>query len=166
MISEKPLFGWRPVEFWYELGKTVYWLLADKGCPQHSICICYWKSASSGPFRFIIGLWFCRPGSVERAQRHFWPSSSGAGADGARRQHVGTDIARKHLWFVLAIAVATEPVVARRRAAEWSPARFPGLRPRTRRVTLPQHSPPCAGSQGSDILIGVCYASNRALGFL
>ena len=68
-----------------------------------------------------------------------------------------TDIARKHLWFVLAIAVATEPVVARRRATEWIPSNHRPCR-RTREPLAPAPSP-CAGSQERHILIrfGDCF---------
>jgi O-antigen ligase len=139
MISEQPLFGWRPVEFWYELGRRVqgFWRIRDAHNTYLHLLL---EVGFAGAIPFAIGLWFCaraawrgRNGTLGLLPLALVMAVLAGGMS-------GTDIARKHLWFVLAIAVATEPVVARRRAAEWSPGRAPAL-PTYPAGTLPQHPP-------------------------
>ena len=88
----------------------------------------------------MIGLWFCARAAWRGRNGTFGLLPLALVLAVLAGSMSGTDIARKHLWFVLAIAVATEPVVARRRATEWSPANAPAL-PTYPASPLPQHPP-------------------------
>jgi O-antigen ligase len=137
MISEKPLFGWGPVEFWYELGRRIYgfWRIRDAHNTYLHLLL---EVGFAGAIPFIVGLWFCVRAAWRGRNGTFGLLPLALVLAVLAGNMSGTDIARKHLWFVLAIAVASEPVVARRRAAEWRPARAPALRTYPA-DTLPQH---------------------------
>jgi O-antigen ligase len=138
MISERPLFGWRPVEFWYELGRRYlgYWWIKD----AHNLYLhVLLEVGLVGAIPFLIGLWLCVRAAWRGRNGSFGLLPLALVLAGLAANMSITDIARKHLWLLLAIAAAAEPVAARRRVGELiSPVnastfqRFPGV---------PQHSP-------------------------
>jgi O-antigen ligase len=139
MISEQPLFGWRPVEFWYELGRRVhgYWKIRD----AHNLYLhLLLEVGLAGAIPFFIGLWLCACAAWRGRNGSFGLLPLALVLTVIASNMSGTDVARKHLWFVLAIAAAAEPIAARRRASVGSPADAPVLRTYPA-GTLPQHPP-------------------------
>jgi O-antigen ligase len=139
MISEQPLFGWRPVEFWYELGSRVHGFYGIRDAHNTYLHLLL-EVGFAGAIPYVIGLWLCIRAAWRGRNGTFGLLPLALVMAVLAGGMSGTDIARKHLWFVLAIAVATEPVVARRRATEWSPAKAPAL-PTYPASPPPQHPP-------------------------
>jgi O-antigen ligase len=138
MISQRPLFGWRPVEFWYELGNRMwgYWRIRD----AHNLYLhLLLEVGLAGAIPFVIGLWLSARAAWRGRNATFGLLPLALVLALLAGNMSVTDIARKHLWFVLAIAAAVEPVVARRRAAEWNAGRASTLQA-SPAVILPQHS--------------------------
>jgi O-antigen ligase len=139
MISERPIFGWRPVEFWYELGRRVhgYWGIRD----AHNLYLhLLLEVGLAGAIPFVIGLWLSVRAAWRGRNGTFGLLPLALVLTLLASNMSGTDVARKQLWLVLAMAAATEPLVARRRETAWRPANAPALRTYSA-GTLPQNSP-------------------------
>jgi O-antigen ligase len=139
MFSEKPIFGWGPAEFWYELGRreSGYWAVRD----AHSLYLhILLEVGLAGTIPFVIGLWLCVRAAWNGRNGSFGVLPLALVLTLIASNVSGTSIARKHLWLVLAIAAASEPVTARRRATELSHANASALRTYPA-GTLPQRPP-------------------------
>ena len=107
MISEKPLFGWRPVEFWYELGKTGLWVIRRIRDAHNLYLHLLLEVGFVGAIPFVIGLWLCVRAAWRGRNGTFGLLPLALVLAVLAGNMSATDIARKHLWFVLAIAVAS-----------------------------------------------------------
>ena len=107
MISERPLLGWQPVEFEYELGcRTGNTKSGIKAA--HNIFLHLFMEVGHGWCGAIpdwtLVVW---TGSVEGPQSEPGPLASGAfGSHHSLQAWVVTSIYTKTLWFVLAVTVA------------------------------------------------------------
>lgn len=107
MILERPLLGWHPVLHWYELGSRRGGLFLD----EHSLILHLFAEVGLiGAIPFFVGLWVCA--------REAWKARKGAlrllpmalMVATLTSNVTDTYIARKTLWFTLALAVAAASV--------------------------------------------------------
>lgn len=103
MGLERPIFGWQPVLHWYELGSRLGKWERD----EHSLVLHLWLEVGLvGMIPFLVGLWLCG--------KDAWNARKGrlggvplALLLGALLNNVtDTGIAKKTLWFILALSLA------------------------------------------------------------
>jgi O-antigen ligase len=114
MFLERPILGWGPVDFLYELGSRLSLPARD---PHQGILWLLLEVGIVGALFFFVGFYLCARAS--------WKSRTGPEGIlplalmvmAVAMNLVGTPLARKHFWFVLALALAS-PVVS----AKWQRA--------------------------------------------
>jgi O-antigen ligase len=104
MISEKPLFGWQPVEFRYELGWRT-------GIPRqrdaHNTYLhLFMEVGVVGAAPFLVGLWLCGQGAWKARNRNLGLLPLALLVAILAGSMSSTWIYHKTMWFVLAVAVA------------------------------------------------------------
>jgi O-antigen ligase len=117
MVLERPLLGWKPVEFWAELGRRHkgLWEQAD----AHNLYLhLLLEVGAVGTFPFLVGLWLCTR-SAWRVRTRTLGSVPLALMLTILVATLGlTWVARKPLWFVLALCLGAElRILSQRRAA-------------------------------------------------
>ena len=110
MVLERPILGWGPFVFLYELGARVGLPTRD---PHNTLLWLLLEGGIVGTFFFVAGFWRCFRGA--------WRSR--AGPEGILplalimasvvKNFTGTGLAQKMLWMTLAIALASPVVSAR-----------------------------------------------------
>jgi O-antigen ligase len=105
MISERPLFGWQPIEFEYELGMRNLGVRSVKAA--HNLYLhLFMEVGAIGAVPFLIGLWLCWSGA--------WKARNGdlgllplALLAAILAGGVGSNVIyQKPIWFVLAVTIA------------------------------------------------------------
>jgi O-antigen ligase len=109
MFGERPILGWGPMELFYELGSRLGLPIRD---PQNLVLFLLLEVGIVGTSFVFAGFWFCG--------RAAWRSRTGP--EGVLplallvaisvKEMSGVGIATKHIWLVLAMALAS-PVVSR-----------------------------------------------------
>ena len=120
MFLERPILGWGPVDFLYELGSRLNLPYRD---PHNGILWLLLEVGIVGALFFFAGFYLCARAS--------WKSRTGPEGIlplalmvmAAAMNFGGSDISRKPMWFVLAIALAS-PVIS----AKWQRAMSSGNR--------------------------------------
>ena len=104
MISERPLVGWQPIQFKYELGRRTY---TRAGRDAHNTYLhVLMEVVVVGAVPFLIGLWLCGQGAWKARNRNLGLLPLAllvavlAGSMGTNWMN------HKTLWFVLAVSVA------------------------------------------------------------
>jgi O-antigen ligase len=105
MISERPLLGWQPVEFWYELGFRVYGSYSQLDA-HHTYLHLFMEVGMIGAVPFLIGLWLCGKGAWKGRNRNLGLLPLALLVTALAGSMTSTWIYRKTFWFVLAVAVA------------------------------------------------------------
>jgi O-antigen ligase len=104
MISERPLVGWQPVEFWYELGSRTG---IRNGRDAHNIFLhVLLEVGIVGAAPFLIGLWLCGKGAWNARNRNLGLLPLALLVASLAGGMSMTPIYLKPLWFVLAVTVA------------------------------------------------------------
>jgi O-antigen ligase len=117
MFLERPILGWGPVDFLYELGSRLGEPVRD---PHQGILWLLLEVGIVGSLFFFVGFYLCA--------RAAWKSRTGPEGIlplalmvmAVAMNLVGTALARKHWWLILALALAS-PVVS----AKWQRAVSP-----------------------------------------
>jgi O-antigen ligase len=117
MISEKPLFGWQPVEFQIELGTRtgVIWGNRD----AHNLFFHFLLEVGMvGAIPFFIGLWLCGRAAwrARKGSLGLLPLAVFLSIMAGSLSHTG--VANKHLWLVLAVTTASESALFYTRRAQ------------------------------------------------
>jgi O-antigen ligase len=106
MISERPLLGWQPIQFEYELGSRVGNTKSGVKAAHNLYLHLFTEVGIVGAVPFLIGLWFCGQGAWKARNRNLgllplalWVVIVATGMG----SHV---IYGKQVWFVLAVTVA------------------------------------------------------------
>jgi O-antigen ligase len=109
MFLERPVFGWHPIEMWYDLNDRVGWRAPRDFTDTHNLLLhLLLEGGIVGAFPFLMGLGVCI--------RAAWRSRSGSlglcplaliGAVLVANMST-TGIYDKHLWVFLALTVAVE----------------------------------------------------------
>jgi O-antigen ligase len=103
MISERPLVGWGPVEFRYELGSRTH---ARAARDAHNIFLhLFMEVGIVGAVPFLIGLWLCGKGAWEARNRTLGLLPLALLVASLVGGMSGNNIYFKSLWFVLAVIV-------------------------------------------------------------
>ncbi len=109
MFLERPIFGWHPIEMWYELNERVGWRAQRETTDTHNLFFhVLLEDGVVGAFPFLMGLALCI--------RAAWKSRSGnlglcplALITAVLVANMSTTgIYDKHLWVFLALTVAVE----------------------------------------------------------
>lgn len=105
MILERPLIGWQPVAFWYELGSRLGKIWDTKDA--HNLYLhLFLEVGALGALPFLVGLWLWGRAAWEGRAGYLGvlPLALLGTTLAANATH--TDLARKTLWLVLALTVA------------------------------------------------------------
>jgi len=105
MIAERPLFGWHPVMLWDELGRrtNTLWKIAD----AHNLYLhLLLEVGVVGAFPFFVGLWLCTR-AAWKGRAGYLGSLPFALLLAILAGNIAlTWLARKPMWFVLALCLA------------------------------------------------------------
>jgi O-antigen ligase len=105
MFQQKSLFGWHPVEMWYELGKRT--TRPGETRDAHSLYLhLLLEVGIVGTLPFVIGLWLCGRAAWRARQGPFGWLPLAALILILSVNISLTDLARKHFWLVLALSTA------------------------------------------------------------
>jgi O-antigen ligase len=130
MILERPVFGWQPTEFSYELGRR----LAVPSGRRDTHNLYLWvllEVGLIGAIPFLVGLWVCAL-AAWRARTGYWgllPMSLLLAVLAANMTH--TYLVDKTHWLIFALAVATAGSVTRKQKS-YAPAPTEDLRSKAR----------------------------------
>lgn len=111
MFLERPIFGWKPIELWHELGfRRGIWRELD----AHNLFLhLLLEVGVVGAIPFLVGLWLCgwaawraRTGNLGLLPLALLLTTLAANM-------ALTDLTRKPMWFVLALTLAAASAVAR-----------------------------------------------------
>jgi O-antigen ligase len=106
MISERPLVGWQPIQFEYELGSRTGNTKSGIKAAHNLYLHLFMEVGVIGAVPFLIGLWLCGQGAWKARNRYLGLLplallvsclASGIGSN---------TIKTKEIWFVLAVTVA------------------------------------------------------------
>src|SRR5262249_39920277 len=103
MIAERPLLGWQPIHFEYELGSR----MCKTSLAAHNLYLhLFMEVGVIGAVPFLIGLWLCGQGAWKARNRNLgllplalWVAHITSGL-------ASNVIYIKPLWFVLAVTIA------------------------------------------------------------
>ena len=105
MIAERPLFGWHPVELWDELGrrtKTLWKTMDAHNLYLHLLL----EVGVVGAFPFFVGLWLCTRAAWKGRAGYLGPLPLALLLAILAGNVALTWLARKPMWFVLALCLA------------------------------------------------------------
>jgi O-antigen ligase len=104
MIAERPLLGWQPIEFWYELGSRT----GTSGIRDaHNIYLhLLLEVGAVGAIPFLIGLWLCGRSAWKARHQKFGLLPSAIFLATLAEGMSLTWIYQKPEWFVFAVAIA------------------------------------------------------------
>jgi O-antigen ligase len=105
MISERPLVGWGPVEFRYELGRRLFGWSFERDA-HNTFLHLFMEVGIGGAVPFLIGLWLCGKGAWTARNRDPGLMPLALLVASLAGGMSGTWIYAKAQWFVLALAVA------------------------------------------------------------
>lgn len=113
MFFEKPIFGWRPIEFWYELGfRLGFWSIID----AHNLILhLLLEVGMIGTVPFLIGLGLCGYAAWKARNGEWGLLPLAVLLATVVNAMSGTNINVKLFWFFLALAVAAGSAATR----EW-----------------------------------------------
>jgi O-antigen ligase len=111
MVEERPIFGWQPVRFQYELERRLSGAYTTGTKDAHNLLLhLLLEVGMVGTVPFLVGLWWCG--------RSAWKARAGdlgllalalfLAALAASMTH--TDLARKPFWLILALASAAASI--------------------------------------------------------
>jgi O-antigen ligase len=104
MISERPLLGWQPVEFRYELGRRTN---ARDARDAHNVYLhVLMEVGVVGAAPFLIGLWLCGQEAWKARNRTLGLLPLALWATALAGAMTSASIYMKAVWFVLAVTVA------------------------------------------------------------
>jgi O-antigen ligase len=104
MISQRPLVGWQPVEFWYELGSRTY---ARSIRDAHNTYLhLLLEVGIVGAVPFLIGLWLCGQAAWKARNRNLGLLPLAIFLATLAEGMSLTSIHLKPTWFFLAVTVA------------------------------------------------------------
>jgi O-antigen ligase len=104
MISERPFFGWQPIEFRYELGfRTGLGAARDS---HNTYLHLFMEVGIVGAVPFLIGLGLCGKGAWKARNRNLGLLPLALFVASLAGGISSTTIYEKTLWFVLAVTVA------------------------------------------------------------
>lgn len=113
MISEKPILGWQPVKFLYELGRRndgELWMIRD----AHNLYLhLLLEVGIVGAVPFLVGLWLCVRGAWKRRTGDLGLIPLALLLTILSINFASTGIARKPMWLVLALALAAGTVATK-----------------------------------------------------
>lgn len=116
MIGERPLLGWQPIAMWHTLAQR----LSMRGeRDAHNLYLhLFLEVGAMGALPFLFGLGWCGWNAWRRRNDHLGliPFSLWLGM--AVGNMAGTDYLMKSFWYVLALSVATGPILSRRQARQ------------------------------------------------
>jgi O-antigen ligase len=115
MFLEKPLFGWRPFEFQTELGRRTaqIWRTKDAHNLYFHLLL---EVGLAGAVPFFVGLWLCGRAAWRARKGTFGLLPLALVLTMLAANMSGTGLVRKHLWLVLALAVAAESTLRREKS--------------------------------------------------
>jgi len=106
MIFERPLVGWQPIEYSYELGTRVYGSYSPRPLDAHNTYLhLFTEVGVIGAMPFLIGLWLCAKGAWKGRNRNLGLLPLALLITALAGGISSTWIHRKMFWFVLAVAV-------------------------------------------------------------
>ena len=112
MVLEKPMMGWRPIEFSYELGNR---LGHDRRDPHNLFLYLFLEVGIIGAVPFFLGLWLCVH-SAWKARKGNWGMMPIALIMTLLVSNLSHSfLTKKSFWLVLGIAVASASVASRTR---------------------------------------------------
>jgi O-antigen ligase len=113
MISERPVVGWQPIEFRYELGSRIFGARFERDA-HNTFLHLFMEVGMVGAVPFLIGLWLCGKGAWKARNRNLALLPLALFVASLVGGMSSTSIYAKAQWFVLAISVAAAAEEKRR----------------------------------------------------
>jgi O-antigen ligase len=135
MFSERPIIGWQPVEFRYELGRRTG-ERSEKDA-HNTFLHLFMEVGSVGAVPFLIGLWLCGKGAWRARNRNMGLLPLALLVASLAGSMTSTSIYRKAQWFVLAVTAAASTEGRRRGVSRVEPPVENGARRVHRRLKPP-----------------------------
>ena len=103
MALERPVFGWHPVLHWYELGSRLGKWERD----EHSLILhLLLEVGTVGMIPFLVGLWLCGKDAWSARKGKLGGVPLALFLAALVNNVTDTGIAKKTLWFILALTLA------------------------------------------------------------
>jgi O-antigen ligase len=107
MVAERPMFGWQPVRFQYELGRRVAEGYYTGTKDAHNLFFhLLLEVGVVGTVPFLIGLWWCGQGAWRARAENFGLLALALFLAVMAASMTHTDLVRKPFWLVLALTSA------------------------------------------------------------
>jgi O-antigen ligase len=104
MALERPVFGWHPVLHWYELGSRLGKWERD----EHSLILhLLLEVGTVGMIPFLVGLWLCGKDAWSARKGKLGGVPLALFLAALVNNVTDTGIAKKTLWFILALTLAS-----------------------------------------------------------
>jgi hypothetical protein len=114
LMQERPLFGWQPIRFWYQLGDRVG-LFGEMRDAHNLFLHLFLEVGVVGALPFLIGLGLCGRAAWRARWGNLGLLPLALLVTTLAANMANTDLVRKHLWIVLALTLAAAATAGRRR---------------------------------------------------
>jgi O-antigen ligase len=114
LMQERPLFGWQPIRFWYQLGDRVG-LFGEMRDAHNLFLHLFLEVGVVGALPFLIGLGLCGRAAWRARWGNLGLLPLALLVTTLAANMANTDLVRKHLWIVLAFTLAAAAAARRRR---------------------------------------------------
>jgi O-antigen ligase len=112
MISERPILGWQPIDYYYELGRRIGGVYFSKGRDAHNLFLTVLLQVGViGAIPFLVGLWSCGQSAWRARLGNLGLLPLSLLFCDLAVSMSGTSLLLKSHWLILALTLAAAPTV-------------------------------------------------------